>query len=694
MSDVLSEIFGDAAASAPSQVKSFHKVNRKNKKELLDWFNLVFNSLVEQAEPRTRQQRENLMHYRGINIRRRDIDRDRAFRGRRLNKVNKLVVPILHDLTETRVSQMTRIKPDVEVLPTNNEWEDQASAKVVGFIIKHLWYINNLDAIIQQHHRHARIFGESYIWHDWDVNKGDLHPLFVEAKEAGIEKLEIPGGPTYTIDKPVYTGDIDYKLELPWRVFLQRKTQFCEVEYAFRVHLQPTDIVKDKYGEKSVKSTDDLRIFDIDNVSDRLLEDHTMVVEFWHKKTPELPEGFHAFFTKDALLETENHPYSFGGLPFHRLTDMDVPNHLNGHSKYELVMPMLNMYNNVNTLIAKNIWLTAHAKWMMPRGAAKIEQLGNDNTVVQYQGAVPPQLVQVQPNPPEVYRWKEDLKMDAERVYGNHGISRGEIPPGITAASALTFLNELESQRASTEISKHSDMIKSIAKMTVAIVGDKYDVDDGRLVRIVGEGNKYLIRQFNTAHLHKAYDIRLDIGTGLPDTKAGKRQIILDMMQRNPTGYPMERWEELLEVGNTEKAIDLMTYAIKSADSENEDFASGRPVHPVEIYEDHIGHLMSHYAFVQSRQFKEDMPPERSKSLLDHIFWTEEAALEKASRDPQYEAKLAALPLFPMFAHEAPQVRSRAQQEAVVQGIANKQGVAPEGYSIPGDEAELQNRKP
>ena len=37
-----------------------------------------------------------------------------------------------------------------------------------------------------------------------------------------------------------------------------------------------------------------------------------------------------------------------------------------------------------------------HAKWVMPRGACKIESLGNDNTIVQYQGPVPPQMFKQQ----------------------------------------------------------------------------------------------------------------------------------------------------------------------------------------------------------------------------------------------------------------------------------------------------------
>lgn len=701
----LQEVFGnEAEGESSNQIRAFYKVLEdvqedvtehgieEANKELLQWFNTVSDKLMEQAQERTSIQRENLLMYRGSSMKKRDIDRERFFNGRRINQLQKFIIPHIHDLTETRISQMTRIRPSVEVLPSNNEWEDRASAKVVQNIIKHLWYINNIDYKIQELHRHARIFGESFLFVDWDPNAGDLLPLYVQAKEMGLDAIQGPDGKVLTLDKPMKTGDVKYSVELPWRVFLQRKTSFDDVEYCFRAHLISTASLRDRFNNNSIKPTQDLKMFDMDDMDDKPIEDHTLVLEFWHKGTAELPEGFHALFTKDEILLAENNPYTGKMLPMVRLTDLDVPQQLNGVSKYELIAPIANMYNNVNTLIAKNIWLTAHAKWMMPRGAAKIEQLGNDNTVVQYQGPVPPKLAQVMPNPPEVYRYSEDLLRQMQIIYGSHGISRGEIPTGITASSALQFLNQLESERASTEISKHGFTIIELAKLTISIVGDKYEEDDGRLLRIVGENNQFLIRQFDTAHLHKDYDIRFDLSTGLPDTKAGKRQLILDMMQRNPTGNTMERWEELLEVANLEKALDMSTSAYKAADSENEDMAAGRPVGMPEQWEDHIAHLDSHYRFMQTRTYKEEMNPEYRKTFNEHVYWTEEAALDKARTNPQFQAKLASLTLFPVFFHEGFQAPMGAEHAAaLVQGAANATGMAPEGVQIP--TAELPTRK-
>jgi len=209
---------------------------------------------------------------------------------------------------------------------------------------------------------------------------------------------------------------------------------------------------------------------------------------------------------------------------------------------------------------------------------------------------------------------------------------------------------------------------------TIAVAGEFYDPNDGRMVRIVGDNNKFLIRHFDAAHLHKSYDVRFDNSTGLPETKAGKFQRILDVMQRHPTLLSPERWEELLELGDTEKVTSLISEALRSADSENEDMLSGRDVAMPEEWEDHVAHWESHSKAMQSRQFKEEADPIARAKMKDHLYWTEEAMLDKAQNNPEFSAKLATLELFPIFSHVGfgPAPESREQSTVVAQGQANR----------------------
>ena len=328
---------------------------------------------------------------------------------------------------------------------------------------------------------------------------------------------------------------------------------------------------------------------------------------------------------------------------------MDEPERLNGVSTYEMVAPIQKMHDNLSTMLAKNIYLMGHSKWVMPRGACKIESLGNDNTIVQYQGPVAPQMLQTQPNPPEAYGFRDSLRNELGQIYGIQGVSRGQPPKGVTAAVALQFLNEQEQERNHSAVIKHNDMIKDLAKMTIAVCGDYYDPDDGRMLRIVGKNNKYSIRHFDTAHLSKNYDVRLELGSSLPESKAGKVQRIVEVMQMKPDLLSNERWIDLLDLGHSDKMNSLITVSVRAAESENEDILAGRFVGDPEDFEDHIAHWKVHTKAIQERSFKEECPPEYREELLEHIAVHEFLMIEKAKQSPLFEAKLAELPLFPIF---------------------------------------------
>jgi len=395
--------------------------------------------------------------------------------------------------------------------------------------------------------------------------------------------------------------------------------------------------------------------------------------------------GAYVRFTNDVILESSDYPYSSGELPFVRITDMDIPDQLRGSSAYDMLRPLQSMHNNLSTLLAKNIYLTGHAKWVMPRGACKIESLGNDSTIVQYQGSVPPQMMQVHPNPKEAYAFRDHLVQEMGQVSGVQGVSRGAPPPGITAGVALQFLNEQEQERATSDVAKHNEMIQKIARKTIAVAGDYYDPDDGRMLRIVGKDNKFIIKHFDSANLNKDYDVRVAVGSALPESKAGKIQRIIEIMQMKPDLLSNERWIDLLEFGDTEKMNTLLTAAVKNAESENEDILAGNPVGEPEKWEDHIIHWKTHVLAIQSRSFKEDTPKEVRLAMIEHIAITEFAMIEKARENPLFEAKISQLALFPIAAPSYT-ARSKEHMTMVAQGEANRDGEI--STIIPGTELE------
>lgn len=448
-------------------------LSEANEKEILSWLNGEVSYLIDKSRDRLRKARKNLALYKGIQYEsqedRRDL-RDRS--GDKSRALPKIVVNHLYDLAQNRIAKLVKFKPGVAIMPTNDEFEDKISAKVTKSLLDHIWYEEHFqDELVYQIARDANVMGESYLWITWDPNKGDLHPDSPKdgeklplIDESG-KPLKDEDGKTIFIDKKVRVGDVSYEVVLAPDVFIDRKQRLKDCEFVFRRKVKTVEELRFEYPKKAskIKASKDARVFDYETFEVQNLNNEVVVWEFYHKSTPHMENGRYCVFTNDCVLLNEKLPYTHGELPFERYTDIDVPGEVHGMSFFETVKALTSSYNNLTNMILRNQYLVAHPKWMMPKGAANIESLGNDITVVQYSGPQPPVLVQASPTPPEVMTMLQSLKEQFQQISGIFGVSRGEPPPGIKSGVALQFLNEQENERFNAQILKWNELVRKVA---------------------------------------------------------------------------------------------------------------------------------------------------------------------------------------------------------------------------------------
>lgn len=628
--------------------------------------------------------------------------------GRQTDSTSDLAVPFrrttkytvnhLFEMTERLVSKMTRIKPAVEVLPANDEFEDQNSAKAVKLLIKHLWYVNDVDFLLQKVHRHKYIFGETFLNVEWDKDKGDLHPDYITVRNAAQAKNR-------EIDKKVLkelkirVGDVCYKQILPWNVLMEMCDDYDKVENVIVKEVMPVAKVQAMFPEmaKQIAFKQGVKEFNLKSMKKEALQSEIILYTLYQKDTRQVLGGRKICFIHDLILMDEELPFSHGNLPMLRLTDLDIPGQLHGMSRYVQALPIQNANNNINQNTMKNEFLMSAPKWVMPRGACKVEQLGNGRTVIQYQGPIAPQLVQSNPTNQTTLLLTDRTREELGTIMSAHPVSSGQPPQGIESGVALQFLNEQETVRSASDIAKHNNFVKDVAIRTISVAGDNYQMDDGRMLRILGKENKHLLKFFDAANLHKDYDVRIQNSSALPESKAARMERILMTMQYGANLFTPERWAELLEFGSTEKMHTLATEAIHSAESTVQDILEGIPVADPEAWEDLITHLRIFYKALQKRSFKEEVPLERREMLKLYTETLERLASEKAQVNPLFSAKLAQLEMFPIF-WQAPVPASRQQQELMVQGQTNRgepvtgQIPADEPTEIPGEQT-LREKK-
>lgn len=673
-------------------------VDLNNEDELLRWLNANMQYLKKRNQHRFSDMRKNLQTYKNDRYRE-NIARQgdgRYSEASALPRSIRFSVNHLYENTEAKVSFMGRHKPAVDILPTNDDVKDKYASRLARLFLSHLWDLNDVDFLLQCMHRHKYILGESYVRVTWDPDAGDLHPEYVRARDAGLirpskspgKELITDGANSYQIPAQTKTGDVSYSIRLPWRILVQRKQKYDDAEFLFDIDYEMVDILAKEFPEKKnkIKINKDLVMFNADSLEDDTLHNSTLVIDFWHRKTKYFPEGLHIKFTPDTILSKENLGYSHGLLPYRRLTDIDIPGALHGVSFYSQVAPIQIMMNNLNSNVVKALILNAHPKWLMPQGAASIESLANETTVVQYKGQIPPRLETYNPMSQNVMQYLGQLREWQRELSAMPAIMHGQNPSGVVRAQALQFLNEQANERNSTDILKHNKFIRELAKMSLSVAGDYYKPEDGRTMRIVGENGEYLIPTLDTAVLSKNYDFRINDGSAFPETKAARIERIMEAMQYNANLLPQERWADLLDLGGTEKMTTLITAALDAAESETEDILDGKEVGEPKEWEEQIIHWQTHTKGMQRREYKEKLSDEVHERMEHHLEMHEMLMFYKAQENPTFMAQLATLPGYPVFFKVPMGSIVSAEQAQMQQQLAIQQGI-PATNPVPAEPA-------
>ena len=94
--------------------------------------------------------------------------------------------------------------------------------------------------------------------------------------------------------------------------------------------------------------------------------------------------------------------------------------------------------------------------------------------------------------------------------------------------------------------------------------------------------------------------------------------------------------------------MNAITSAVSSAESENADMMSGKPVMSPARYEDLIAHWDAHRIPMQTMDFKQS-PPEVKDLFIGHVAATEKLMFEQAAENPLFGDRLGQLRQFPLF---------------------------------------------
>jgi len=279
--------------------------------------------------------------------------------------------------------------------------------------------------------------------------------------------------------------------------------------------------------------------------------------------------------------------------------------------------------------------------------------------------------------PGEFFNFRNEVRQEMGQVYGIQGVTRGDPPPNVRAASMLRFYEEQEQQRASTLILKHNEIIRQVYYKTASVVGDYYPADKSegsqqRLIRTFGKDNKYVLDAFDVAKISSEYDVFIANSTGFSESIAGRLEevALVAQLERDKQTQLLsaEEMADILDLKDPQKAYDIAGNSRRTAEFFNELLLSGKKIPEPKKYWDLLTHWRAIMILMNSSSWP-GLPEEIQENATIHLTTIERLITEKIPNSPALGAIMERERDFPALYNPEPQPPEKPAATAQPQGM-------------------------
>jgi len=639
----------------------------KTEEGTLKWLNDNFMQAWDSSEVRRIMYRRLLNRYK--NVRMEDgagwfktTNRDRGNSTRKPSvKVN-----FFYDFTEQRVSQVSRQKHSVGFIPWNgSEQSDLNNAKACKMLTENRFEQIEFEQILRDMDRKTFMYGHSFSYIYWNPEEGPYKPeveaLLSKFPDGKIPRLDEKGKivkDNFLKQDEVKVGDVCIDILTADRVFPERyKTKLCDMDFIEHIEWVHKEKLKADYPSKADKieessKSQNYTYYDYESYTQYVPENMVMIRCFSHKPTKYLDKGAKIIYCDSCILEWNDFPYKHGKLPYVENKDIEVPEEFWGRPFLINLEQLSKMYDMVQSSTARNHGTTAAPKIYYPEGSIDLKKLNNEFGAVPFKGPTPPIVAQHNYVNRGEFELQDRLEEKMMRFSGLLEVSQGKVPAGITAYSAIRYLDEQEFQRASNTIAKRKERILNIYRQVIALMAQYYTPDDGRTVRILGRNNEYLIKAFKNFDFTKIYDVKLENLSSLATTRSGRIADIIDLNTANQKDPVFGKKEivGLLDLGLNDAFKQETNYAADTARSVLEMIVEGEEQIPEPGKTDDILEWYRIFSrHVESPEYKLKTQPEIVEKLNKYIETLEYLMWVKSQENQLFAMKLQEFDKFPMF---------------------------------------------
>jgi hypothetical protein len=548
----------------------------------------------------------------------------------------RLVVNQVRKIIRKNISRLTAQKPNAFIIPASSEDADVFAAQAGEQIWDSLWRRLNFNKVLREAVFWQSVCGNGYIKTWWDKEKVDP------------DNPETPGdiciqsiSPFYVFVPDLMATDIE---DQPYVIHAQRKAMSW-VKQVFNIDSQNTNLDSVDDQLRSAQQVD----------RNNNKKEETLVLELWVKPgyLPELPNGGMFTVANEKVVQGfDKWPFETLRYPFAKLDDSPTGKFYTS-SIIEDLIPLQRELNRSRSQLIESKNRMSKPQLVAEKGAVDAKRITTEpGQLIEYNlGHQPPQPLPLQNLPSYVTEEINRLYDDMADLSGQHEVSNGSTPPGVTAATAISFLQEQDESLIASSYSSIEEAVEKIASLDLLFVKTYWD--EARTVKVVGLEGTFDVQTFKNSDLRGNTDLRVESGSALPQSRAAKQAFIMDLMKM---GFiPPDEGLEILEVGGLQSVYERVQVDKRQAQRENlklrviteqdqqanieqwqqtnpeltKDSNSGLNLEPpllvpVHTYDNHEVHIVIHNNYRKSQNFEATSP--FTKALFEeHVKQHQEA---------------------------------------------------------------------
>lgn len=554
------------------------------------------------------------------------------------------VINRIKPIIRKEMAKLTAQKPSATIIPATSDDRDQAAARAGEQIWDSTYRRKKLAAIHKQAQLWARVCGTGYTKCYWN-------PTAINS------------------ESPDVLGDFCYETITPFHLLVpdMLAVDIEDQPYVIQVSTRTCDWVKIHYPDipntpNIMEATDILNDSFLNLVgSNSYKRDSILCYEVWVKpgNLTLLPNGGMFLIIGESLVEyVEGNPYMHQQYPFSKVGNISSGRFYDT-SVIEDLVPIQREFNRTRGQIIESKNAMSKPQLIAEEGAIDPNRITSaPGQVVLYKvGYRPPEPLPLQNIPAYVINELNNQLLDFDDISGQHDVSKGNAPPGVTAATAINFLQEQDDTMLAESFQSVEAYYEKLAFQTLSYVAQYWTVP--RMIKVTGNSEQFDAQAFKGSDLRSNTDIRIEAGSALPTSKAAKQAFLMDLMQ---LGFiPPDQGLELMDMGGVQKLYEQLQVDTAQANRENmkmaavtqdimsqyqmtfigQDPVTGQPqlidpttggplvdgqgnptepplIVPVNSFDNHAAHINAHNNYRKSQEY-DNLAPEIKQLFEQHV---------------------------------------------------------------------------